>query len=91
MELRNTQFLRWHLGYCFCQVKRPNYYYEHAIGTLNAHASWRGCAYVRIGAWSYLLISRHYPRFSFLVKRLSSDGNECKPNNIICLTKNQKK
>ena len=25
----------------------------------------RGCAYVRMGAWSYLLNSKHNPRFSF--------------------------
>ena len=26
---------------------------------------WRGCAYVCMGAWSYLLDSKHYPRFFF--------------------------
>ena len=65
VSLRNTQCFRWHLGLLFREVKRPKLLNEQTIGTLNAHALWRGCAYVRMGAWSYLLDVRHYPRFFF--------------------------
>ena len=53
--LRNTQCFRWHLGLLFREVKRPKLLNEQTIGTLNAHALWRGCAYVRMGTWSSLL------------------------------------
>ena len=39
---------------------------------------WRGCAYVRTGAWSYLLSSKQLSTLLFLVKRLLSDSNEYK-------------
>ena len=65
ISLRNTQFVLMAFRLLLLISKTTNYYYEHTIGTLNAHAFWRGCAYVRMGAWSYLLISKHYPRFSF--------------------------
>ena len=39
----------------FREVKRPKLLNEQTIGTLNAHALWRGCAYVRMGTWSSLL------------------------------------
>ncbi len=74
MELRNTQFFRWHLGYCFCQVKRPNYYYKRnnrhdkcprrfGVGVL---------MFVWVLGRTFLTMSK-YPRFSFLVKRLLSE------------------
>ena len=39
MELRDTQFLWMAFRLLFREVKRPNYYNEQTIGTLNAHAS----------------------------------------------------
>ena len=40
---------------------------------------WRGCAYVRTGAWSYLLSSKQLSTLLFFaVKRLLSDSNEYK-------------
>lgn len=55
VSLWNTQCFRWHLGLLFREVKRPKLLNEQTIGTLNAHALWRGCAYVRMGTWSSLL------------------------------------
>ena len=50
-----------------CQVKRPNLLrHEQTIGTLNAHAAWRGCAYVRVWVLGRpFLTNRHHPRFFF--------------------------
>ena len=51
----------------FRKVKRPKFIKRITIGTLNAHAIWRGCVYVRLGTWSSLLCDRQYPRFFFLL------------------------
>ncbi len=45
-------------------------------------ALWRGCAYVRVGAWSYLF-AVSAPAFSFLVKRIAVKVFAV----VICLTK----
>lgn len=50
-----------------------------------------GCAYVRMGAWSYLLHGKHRPRFFFCfwVKRLSSGDNGVIKRNILFHLKTQ--
>ena len=49
----------------FRKVKRPNLLRKSTIGTLNAHAIWRGCVLICMGTWSSLLCERQYPRFFF--------------------------
>ena len=51
----------------FRKVKRPKFIKRITIGTLNAHALWRGCVYIRLGTWSSLLWVSTYPRFFFFL------------------------
>ena len=41
LPLWNTQWFRWHLGYCLVD-KTTKFNNLRTIGTLNAHAVWRG-------------------------------------------------
>ena len=64
LELRNTQFFRWHLGYCLpCKTTKL---LHTAIGTINALAVWRELC---LCVYGYLVVpsrNEHDPRSSFL-------------------------
>lgn len=68
----------------FREVKRPKYYNEQTIGTLNAHASlaWVVLMFVWVLGRPIFTVSE-YPRFLFLVKWLLSNCNECKQYNYM--------